>query len=283
MLAAMLLGSLIGALAAVACGGVVGLALGLTGGGGSIFAVPLLVYVLKMPPEQAMPISLIAVSASAIVGGAQSLRRGLALWKPTIIFALGGVLGAPVGMLVAKGLPARSLVGGFALLAITVGTLMWRAAQVFPAQATAVRARVFENGGGPICALTPDGQLRFTAPCAAVLALIGLGTGFLSGMFGIGGGFLIVPALVLITRMGVHRAVATSLLIIAAIGTSGAISALLHGNIRWPVLLPFAVGGAAAMLAGRLLAERLAGPKLQKIFATAIFGVGVAMLIDSLV
>jgi uncharacterized membrane protein YfcA len=101
-------------------------------------------------------------------------------------------------------------------------------------------------------------------------------------MFGIGGGFLIVPALVLITRMGVHRAVATSLLIISAIGSSGAVSALLHGALAWQALLPFTVGGALAMIAGRLLAERMAGPRLQKVFAFAIFGVGVGMLIDGI-
>lgn len=278
----MLLGAVLFFIAAILAGGVVGLALGLTGGGGSIFAVPLLIYVLGLTPDQAMPISLVAVSVSAIVGGVQSIRRGLAVWQPTVIFALGGVLGAPLGLWVAKQLAAHWLVGGFGALAVTVGSLMWRAAQVFPAQASAVRARPYETGGGPICVLAPDGQLRFSAPCAAVLSLIGLGTGFLSGLFGIGGGFLIVPALVLITRMGVHRAVATSLLIISAIGSAGAASALLHGEIAWRALLPFAIGGALAMLAGRLLAERLAGPRLQKVFALAIFCVGVGMLLDSI-
>jgi uncharacterized membrane protein YfcA len=278
----MMLGAVLAFIVAILCGGAVGLALGLTGGGGSIFAVPLLIYVLGIAPDQAMPISLVAVSVSAIVGGVQSIRRGLAVWQPTIIFALGGVLGAPLGMLAAKRLAEQWIVGGFALLAILVGSLMWRAARVFPAQAAAVRARAYDTGGGPICVLAPDGQLRFTAPCAAALAVIGLGTGFLSGMFGIGGGFLIVPALVLVTRMGVHRAVATSLLIISAIGSSGAISALLHGGIVWRVLLPFAAGGALAMVGGRLLAERLAGPRLQEVFAIAILGVGVGMLIDAL-
>jgi uncharacterized membrane protein YfcA len=277
----MLIAFALGSLAALLCGGAVGLALGLTGGGGSILAVPLLIYVLKLTPDQAMPVSLVAVSVSAIVGGLQSIRRRLAVWQPTIIYALGGVLGAPLGILAAKRLEEPWIVGGFAVLAIAVGSLMWRAAQVFPAQATAVRARTYDTGGGPICVLAPDGQLRFTAPCAAALTAIGLGTGFLSGMFGIGGGFLIVPALVLVTRMGVHRAVATSLLIIAAIGSSGALSALLHGEIVWRVLLPFATGGALAMVAGRLLAERLAGPRLQKIFAIAILSVGTGMLIDS--
>ena len=279
----MLVGAVLTFLVAILCGGAVGLALGLTGGGGSIFAVPLLIYVLGLAPDQAMPISLVAVAVSAIVGGFHSIRRRLAVWQPTIIFALGGVLGAPLGMLAAKRLAEHWIVGGFALLAITVGSLMWRAAQVFPAHATAVRARAYDAGGGPICVLTPDGQLRFSTPCAAVLSLIGIGTGFLSGMFGIGGGFLIVPALVLVTRMGVHRAVATSLLIIAAIGSSGAVSAVFHRDLDWLVLLPFAAGGAMAMLAGRLLAQRLAGPKLQKAFAISIVCVGLGMLIDSLI
>ena len=278
----MLIASAWGSLAALLCGGAVGLALGLTGSGGSILAVPLLIYVLNLTPDQAMPVSLVAVSVSAIVGGVQSIRRRLAVWQPTIIFSLGGALGAPLGMQTAKHLDEPWIVGGFAVLAIAVGSLMWRAAQVFPEQTTAVRARTYDSGGGPICVLAPDGQLRFTAPCAAALVALGLGTGFLSGMFGIGGGFLIVPSLVLVTRMGVHRAVATSLLVIAAIGSSGAFSALLQGEIAWRVLLPFAAGGAAAMIAGRLLAERLAGPRLQKTFAVAILSVGVGMLIDVL-
>jgi len=279
----MLLGAALAFIVAILCGAAVGLALGLTGGGGSIFAVPLLIYVLGLTPDQAMPISLVAVSVSAIVGGFHSIQRRLAVWQPTIIFALGGVFGAPLGMLAAKHLAEHWIMGGFAVLAITVGALMWRAAKVFPAHSTAVRARAYDTGGGPICVLAPDGQLRFSTPCAAVLSLIGVGTGLLSGMFGIGGGFLIVPALVLVTRMGVHRAVATSLLIIAAIGSSGAVSALFHRQLDWPVLLPFAAGGAMAMLVGRLLAQRLAGPRLQKAFAISIVCVGIGMLIDSFV
>jgi uncharacterized membrane protein YfcA len=270
-------------IATVVSGGAVGLALGLTGGGGSIFAVPLLIYVVGLAPARAMPISLVAVAFSAGVGGVQSIRDRLAVWQPTVIFALGGVLGAPLGILVAKQIASRVLVGGFALLALTVGALMWRASLRFPAQASAVRARTQETEGEWLCALSPDGQMRFSVPCAAALSLIGAGTGFLSGMFGIGGGFLIVPALVLVTRMEVHRAVATSLLIIAAIGSSGAFSAVLHGQLEWPVLGPFAAGGAAGIVLGRLLAARLAGPRLQQIFAISIVCVGVGMLIDSLI
>jgi uncharacterized protein len=277
------LGSTLLGIATIVSGGAVGLALGLTGGGGSIFAVPLLIYVVGLAPARAMPVSLVAVAISAGVGGVQSVRDKLAVWQPTIVFALGGVLGAPVGILVAKHVASHLLVGGFALLALTVGALMWRAALRSSTEAKTVRASTAENEAGWLCTLSPDGQMRFSFPCVAMLALIGAGTGFLSGMFGIGGGFLIVPALVLITRMQVHRAIATSLLIIAAIGSSGAVSAMLHGQLEWPVLVPFAVGGAAGIVLGRLLAARLAGPRLQQIFAVSIVCVGAGMLIDSLI
>lgn len=269
-------------LVAIVVGALVGLALGLTGGGGSIFAVPLLIYVLGLQADEAIPVSLVAVALTALVGGVQSVRRRLVVWQPTVIFALGGVIGAPLGMLAARNAAEVALLAGFGILALTVGLSMWRAAAAFPAAASAVRARQYEVDGGPVCVLAPDGQLRFSAPCAGVLAVVGLGTGVLSGLFGIGGGFLIVPALVYVTRMGVHRAVATSLLIISAIGSAGAVTALWHGRLAWGVLLPFAAGGAAAMLVGRLLAERLAGPLLQKIFAVLITGTGLAMLADAL-
>ena len=273
---------LIFAITAAACGVVVGLALGLTGGGGSIFAVPLLVYALQTPPEEAMPVSLFAVALTAAIGAAQSLRSGLALWRPAVLFAAGGVAGAPLGLAAGARVEPGWLIAGFGLLALAVGASMWHKARVAPAETEALRARTRDMGGGPVCVLVPDGELRLTAPCAVILTLTGLGTGFLSGLFGVGGGFLIVPALVLVTRMGIHRAVATSLVIITAIGLAGAATALWQGRIDWAVLVPFVAGGAAAMLAGRVLAERLAGPRLQRLFSLVIVVVGASMLADGL-
>jgi hypothetical protein len=269
-------------LVAAAFGAIVGLALGLTGGGGSIFAMPMLIYGLGLAPAAAVPISLVAVGMTALVGGLHSIRARLVVWQPTLIFALGGIIGAPLGLAAAHFLAPRWIVAGFATLALTVGTVLWSRARAHPEQATAIRAQRLGTDSGPVCVLAPDGQLRFSTPCALVLSLVGLGTGFLSGLFGVGGGFLIVPALVLVTRMGVHRAVATSLLIISAIGFSGAASAVLQGRIDWAILLPFAAGGAAAMLAGRRFAGRIAGPTLQRTFAAIIALVGFFMLLDSL-
>lgn len=274
---------IVATLIAAGFGLVVGVALGLTGGGGSIFAMPLLIYGLHLSPREAVPASLVAVGTTALVGGLQSIRAGLIVWQPAIVFVIGGILGAPSGVYVAHLVPAEWIVTGFALFAAVIGTLMWTRARTRPDEARVVRAEPERPGAGPICVLTPDGQLRFSAPCALVLTVAGLGTGFLSGLFGIGGGFLIVPTLIFVTCIDVHSAIATSLLIIAAIGFSGALSALAAGAIVWPVLIPFAIGGVLAMLAVRRLARRISGPRLQRVFSVLIVLVGVAMLIRSLV
>jgi uncharacterized membrane protein YfcA len=264
-------------------GAVAGFALGLTGGGGSVLAMPLLMYGLGLPPADAVPISLVAVGMTAFVGAIQAVRARLVVWQPTVMFVVGGIVSAPLGLVTAKRLPAEWTIAGFAALAIVLGALMWLRAQRQPDSARAVRAEPLGLDHGPVCVLAPDGQLRFSAPCAIVLTIVGLGTGFLSGLFGVGGGFLIVPALVFVTRMGVNRAIATSLLIITAIGLSGVASVALGHDIRWSVLVPFALGGGLAMLAARRLARRVAGPELQRVFAVLIVLVGASMLIHNFV
>jgi uncharacterized membrane protein YfcA len=264
-------------------GAVVGLALGLTGGGGSIFAMPMLIYGLSLPPAQAVPISLVTVGVTAMVGGIHSIRARLVVWQPTVMFAAGGIIGTPLGLAAARFIAPRWLVAGFAVIALTVGLVMWIRVRTHPEQAEVVRAGPEGSDGGPVCVLAPDGQLRFTAPCAAVLACAGLGTGILSGLFGVGGGFLIVPALMLVTRMGAHHAVGTSLLIISAIGFAGVASAILNGELNWAILLPFTAGGAVAMMGSRLFARRVSGPALQKAFSVLVVLVGISMLIEIVV
>ena len=268
-------------LLAFGCGTLVGVSLGLTGSGGSIFAVPLLVYGVGVPPGEAIATSLVAVAATALVGAAQAARRALVVWQPSVLFALGGVLAAPLGAAAGERADPSLLVIAFALLALVVGALMWRASRTRPAQAAAVRALPQASGQGPVCVLAPDGQLRFTAPCAAVLFAVGIGTGFLSGLLGVGGGFLIVPALVLVTRMSVFQGVATSLAIISAIGFAGAATSVWQGRVDWSVLAPFAAGGAVMMIVTRSFAARIAGPALQRTFAASIMLVGAAMLAAS--
>lgn len=257
---------------------VVGLSLGLTGGGGSIFAVPLLIYGIGLTPFQAVPVSLVAVALTSMIGAVQTFRERLLMWPPAVVFSLGGMLGAPLGVMGARLVAENWIITGFAILAVIVGAFMWCRAVMDPAAAGVVRANIHGADAGPVCKLTPEGEFRFGTPCALILTAAGVGTGILSGLFGVGGGFLIVPMLVFITRMGIHRAVATSLVIISVIGLTGAATALWHGNMAWGVLLPFVAGGAVGMLNGRYLARRFAGDTLQKTFAGVIVLLGITML-----
>ncbi len=269
-------------LLAILFGCIVGISLGLTGGGGSIFAIPLLVYGLGLTMTDAVPVSLAAVGLTAAVGAWYSYRAGLLLWQPVVMFAAGGIVGAPMGITLGRDLEPALLIAGFSMLTLIIGALMLRKSFTSPADAAAVRALSSPDDKDPICKLAADGKLTFTTPCAAILAVSGLVTGLLSGLFGVGGGFLIVPALMLVIELGIHRAVAASLVVITVIGLSGAASAFWNGELYPGILLPFVCGGIIGMMAGRLIAARLAGPLLQRIFAAGILLVGIGMLLHTL-
>jgi uncharacterized membrane protein YfcA len=266
----------------ILCGIGVGLSLGLTGGGGSNFAVPLLIFVIGLTPSQAIPVSLAAVAIIAAAGAIHAVKKQMVFWQPTILFASGGMLGAPLGFKLAYGIDAHILITGFALLALVVGASMaWRSFR-HPLESAVVRALTDSviDDSGPVCRLAKDGRLRLSAPCSIALAVAGLVAGLLAGFFGVGGGFIIVPALMFITRMGIHSAVATSMVVIAVTGLTGASYAASQGSIQWPVLLPFISGGLLGMLLGRVLASRIAGPRLQQYFAASVIIMASAMLID---
>lgn len=261
---------------------IMGFALGLTGGGGSIFAVPLLVYGLAMPAHEAVGVSLVAVGATALSGAIMRLRRREVEFKAAILFGTAGIMGAPLGSILGAKLPAAVLLSGFALLMLVVAARMWLQAIRHPAETRMVRAghEAIDDLAGPACRINPDGGLALTSRCALVLVFSGIVTGILSGLFGVGGGFLIVPALTLIASLPMPRAVATSLLIITIISAAGSISYLLAGRpLAWTVTALFVLGGLGGMALGGCLSRRLAGPQLQKLFATAMVSVAIYMLI----
>ena len=257
-------------------GMVVGVSLGLTGGGGSIFAVPLLVFGLAVRPREAVGISLAAVGATALVGGLRRLARGEVEVRTGLLFAAVGMEGAPAGSWLGGRVPEGVLLVLFAALMLAVAVRMWVQASLRPEETRAVRAASHAQAGegGPSCRRDPDGRLYLTSRCFAVLVVAGLASGVLSGLFGVGGGFVIVPALVLVTGMGIHRAVATSLLVIALVSASGVASYVAAGR-PLPLGLAglFLAGGLAGMEAGTLLGRRLGGPGLQKLFASAMVAV----------
>lgn len=274
-------------LLSIACGMVVGLSLGLTGGGGSIFAIPLLVYVLGVAPREAVGVSLAAVGATAAVGFVQRWYRGEVEVFTGLLFAVAGMLGAPLGAWLGRYVPESALLLGFAGLMGLVAVRMWRKARSRPEEALAVRAAVGSpDEPGPTCRRDPEGKLRLTSRCASLLVVVGALTGVLSGLFGVGGGFVIVPALVFFSGMGIHRAVATSLMVITLISASGVGSVLAltatsasGSPFPWALTGTFVAGGVLGMGLGTALARRLAGPRLQQLFAIAILCVAAFIVI----
>lgn len=266
-------------------GAVVGFSLGLTGGGGSIFAVPLLVYGLGLRPREATGVSLAAVGATALVGGLRRLAKGEVEIRTGVLFAVAGMIGAPAGTWLGGKVSDVLLLVLFAILMLVVAARMWRQAERKPDEARAIRARSQEqnNEQGPSCRRDPSGKLQLTSRCFAVLCVAGLVTGVLSGLFGVGGGFVIVPALVLVSGMGIHRAVATSLLVITLVSGSGVASSLAAGR-PLPLGLAglFLAGGIAGMELGTLASRRIGGPGLQKIFASAMVAVAAFIVVKSL-
>jgi uncharacterized membrane protein YfcA len=253
-------------------GALVGFSLGLTGGGGAIFAVPLLVFGLGVPAREAVGVSLLTVGSTSLVGFAERARRGMVEFPTGLLFALAGMVGAPVGAFLADRIPEAVLLGLFAALMLVVAVRMWRKASD-PALRLLV---VADDNAGPTCRRDPEGKLHLTSRCAVLLVIVGLGAGVLAGLFGVGGGFIIVPALVLFSGMGMQRAIGTSLLVITLISVSGTASHLLAGkDLSLATAGMFAAGSIVGLFAGNGLAQSLAGPTLQKVFAAAIAAVAI--------
>jgi hypothetical protein len=258
----------------IAFGLLVGFALGLTGGGGSIFAVPLLVYGLAVTPREAVGVSLAAVGATSLVGSTERLRAAEVELGVGLLFALAGMLGAPVGTWVNGYVPEWLLLTLFAGLMIIVAVRMW-------VNASQHRAGTPMRGEGELNPTQVPSDPTPAAPPQSpnvrrwlLLGLAGLVTGVLSGIFGVGGGFLIVPALVLVGGLEIHRATATSLLVIALISAAGVAAYLNAGRpLALDLTALFVVGGVGGMWLGVLVGRRLSGPHLQRVFAVAMIAV----------
>jgi hypothetical protein len=255
-------------LQSTAAGAVVGLSLGLTGGGGAIFAVPLLVYWIGVEPQTAVRVSLVTVAATALVGAIERWRHGQVEVRTGLLFAAAGMLTAPVGSWLGDRIPPQLLLAAFAGLMLVIAARMWHKAAD---GAERTGACVFASGVGPTCSRDAAGQLRMTTRCFALLTLVGLAVGLLSGLFGVGGGFLIVPALVAFATMDVFRAVGTSLFVMTLVGAAAVASQLAAGRvIPLDIAGGFLAGSVPGLFAGSWIGCRLAGPTLARVFAVAI-------------
>lgn len=253
------------------CGIVVGFALGLTGGGGSIFAVPLLIYALGVDVRTAVGVSLAAVGATSAFGVLARLRNKNIDYRIGSLFAASGMLTTPLGTWIGARLPASGVLVAFALLMLFVGVRMWR--QPEPVQ----EKQPSQSPASP--------QQKAALKPGAMLRLIGIGflVGLITGIFGVGGGFVIVPALVLFGGVAIQRAVGTSLLVITLICASGVAAYLLGGEgLPTRVTSIFVVGGCLGMIAGGLLQTRLSGVALRRTFALAMAGVAIFVISETI-
>jgi uncharacterized protein len=253
-------------LLSIASGGLVGFTLGLVGGGGSILAVPLLVYVVGVPSAHvAIGTSAVAVATSAAANLAGHTRAETVKWPCAIVFAVAGVAGAAGGAQLGKLVDGGRLLALFGVLMVVVGLAM---------------SRPRKSGGNPDVALTRE-SMRQLAPW---LIAVGFVVGLLSGFFGIGGGFLIVPGLIGATTMPLINAIGSSLVSVTAFGFTTAASYAWSGLVDWEIAGLFVVGGALGGLLGTRLAARLAGYKhaLSLTFSGIVIAVGLYVVARSL-
>jgi uncharacterized membrane protein YfcA len=244
-------------------GGAVGLSLGLIGGGGSILAVPLMVYVVGVPsPHVAIGTSAVAVGVNALINLLGHARDRNVKWPCAIVFAIFGIAGATIGAELGKAVDGARLLAGFGVLMIVIAGLMLRPRR---------------GGDAPEVRLDTQSASRLLPPLAGT----GFGVGALSGFFGIGGGFLIVPGLVTATSMPLLNAIGSSLVSVAAFGATTAVSYALSGLVDWMLAALFVAGGIAGGFVGIRLAGRLAAERRQLtlIFSSVVAVVGLYVVI----
>jgi uncharacterized membrane protein YfcA len=252
---------------ALLLGSVVGLSLGLTGGGGSIFAVPLLVYGLSLDFREAVTLSLAIVGSTALYGATIQARRKVVLWGAGVVLGAGGILTAPLGATVGRHISDRLSLVMFAALMVVVGIQM-------------IAGRRDMRIAAIACQRSPQGELHVSWRCAAKLLAAGMVTGVLSGIFGVGGGFLLVPALLLVTGISIDSAMATSLVSIALISASGFVANLESLNPeRLAVGGFFFAGALVGMTLGASLKRHLPAHTLRKIFGTVIISTALVLLV----
>jgi hypothetical protein len=244
---------------ALFAGAVIGLVLGLVGGGGSILAVPLLVYLVGVKsPHAAIGTAAIAVALNALAGLLGHARAHNVKWGCALVFAAAGMAGAALGASAGKAMDGQSLLALFGVLMVVVGAAM---------------ARGRKGEGEPDVHLDRASAARLLPR----LIPIGFGVGLLAGFFGIGGGFLIVPGLMLATGMPLRIAIGTSLVAVTALGATTALSYALSGYVDWALAAELIAGGMAGSLAGIALGKKLAGPRraMELGFAGVVVLVGV--------
>ncbi len=233
----------------------IGVSLGLLGGGGSILTVPILVYVAGLEPKNGIATSLLVVGATSFAAMLFHARAGRVVFRVGLLFGVSSMAGAYVGGRIAHFLPARTLLSGFTLMMfVTALAMMRKRREAAAGEATAWRASAL---------------VRAT--------IIGVSIGMLTGVIGAGGGFVIVPALVLLSGLPMRTAVGTSLLVIAMNSFAGFAGALGHVTIDWHLALAVTAASVGGSLIGALLAGKVRPDSLRRGFAWFVLAMAVLM------
>ncbi|HET9909771.1 MAG TPA: sulfite exporter TauE/SafE family protein [Anaerolineales bacterium] len=235
----------------------IGLSLGLLGGGGSLLTVPALVYLVGQTPQAAMTTSLAIVGTNSLMGALMHRAQGTLDWKVALIFGGTGMLASYFAVSISSQLSPEVLLITFALLMLIIGSMLF-----------------FRKNSET----EADSS---TKPLWLVLAS-GAGVGLLTGVFGVGGGFLIVPALVMLVGLPIQMAVGTSLVVIAMNSFAGFLGHMGRGSIDLILTLIFASAGLAGTFAGTKLSVKFSSSKLQKAFAGFVIALGFFLLYDNL-
>ena len=255
-------------LLAIPLGLLVGVTLGTLGGGGSILTVPALVYAIGESPQRATTASLVIVGVTALTGAAGHARAGRVRWGSGLAFGVIGVGGSVLGSALNKLVNPNVLLLAFAgLVLLTAAVMMQRSARRRSTPRPASRAA----GGGP------------TVKRMLEVVVVGSMVGFMTGFFGVGGGFVVVPGLVLALGFSMPEAVGTGLLVIAinsviALAARGGV-----GSLDWAIVAPFAVAAMAGSLVGYRVAGRVPAAQLERIFAVLLVVLAIYMASRSIV
>jgi uncharacterized protein len=242
-------------------GMITGIILSLTGAGGSIIAIPLLVWVVKMDITQAIPTALIAVAISASIGAAIGLKKGIVRYKAAMYLSSMGVVFSPLGIFLA------SIAATWLLNALMTALLFYISIKSF---IDSNEKTLSKNtlSSQPMCVTeAAHAKLVWNAPCFYALGFSGALAGFFSGLLGIGGGLIIVPALKKFTNLTHESIIATSLMIITCTSLSGVFFASLKGNIHFHLTISFSIGTLLGMWIGKYITKKISTAHKQKIFA----------------
>jgi hypothetical protein len=271
------------ALLASPLGFLIGLALGALGGGGSIVAVPALVYVAGQDPTAATTTSLLVVGTAALVGMVGHARAGRVRFGAGVVVGLTGIGGSLAGSAVNRNIDGDLLLVGFGLLILVAA---WRMITGCPSCTRVGEERAITETARPGRApgsVTLLTRRRLDPAVALRIALVGTAVGFLTGLFGVGGGFIIVPALTLVLGFTMPRAIGTSLLVIAINAATALAARLGTSGVEWSVALPFTAAALAGVLTGSTIADRVDAGGLVRWFAGSLVALSLYITTTALI